>query len=74
MNMWENTGQARSPFHAFMDEQIDVAGTDAPLRSELRRGQFSGLNPAPDSLAGDTAESRHVVDSQELFRSGLPHG
>ena len=50
-----------------MDEQIDVAGTDAPLRSELRRGQFLGLNPAPDSLAGDTAESRHVVDSHQCL-------
>ena len=73
MNMWENTGHLWSPFHAFMDEQIDVAGADTPLGTELRRGQFSGLNPTPDSLAGDTAESRHVVDSEELFRSGLPH-
>jgi hypothetical protein len=54
-----------------MDKQIEVSRTDAPLVSELRRGQFSGLNPTPDSLAGDPAESGHVVDSQELFRNGF---
>ena len=75
MNMLENTGHLWSPFHAFMDEQIEVSGTDAPLGTELRRGQFSGLNPTPDSLAGDTAESRHVVDSHQCLRdvSRLSH-
>jgi len=67
MNLLENTGQAWSPFHAFIDEQIEVSGTDAPLGTELRRGQFAGLNPAPDSLAGDPTESRHVVDSHQCL-------
>jgi len=71
MSMLENTGQAWSPLHAFMDEQIEVSGTDAPLGTELRRGQFACLNPAPDSLAGDPAECRHVFDSQELFGNGF---
>ena len=53
-----------------MDEQINVAGTDAPLGTELRRGQFSGLNPAPDSLAGDPAESGDIVDGEQLLGCG----
>jgi len=40
----------RSPFQAVFDEEVEVAGANAPLRAELRGRQFSYLNLAADRL------------------------
>ena len=66
MNLLENTGHLWSPFHAFMDEQVDVAGADTPLGTELCGREFTRRDPAAYRLAGELAESGDIVDGEQL--------
>ena len=64
MNMLENTGHLWSPFHAFMDEQVDVAGADTPLGTELCGREFARRDPAAYRRTETTGDANDYASNR----------